>query len=151
VYHKPPILASVLDGKNSRISNTRRNLFRSLTSWKYKLPDQLTTITDYFHEIDALELINRRTYIPGGERVENSAEHSWHLAMACWSISKSFQLDLSEEKLLKLALMHDLGEIDAGDTFLYSGERNAPHTAERKCVKRLENHGGNAISNLSEL
>ncbi|MCL0065342.1 HD domain-containing protein [Dehalococcoidia bacterium] len=113
--------------------------------------NQLTTITDYFLELDALKLINRRTYINGGERVENSAEHSWHLAMACWSISKSFQLDLSEEKLIKLALVHDLAEIDAGDTFLYSSERNAAHTAERRCVKRLENHEGNAISNLSEL
>jgi len=115
------------------------------------LPSQLTMITDYFLELDALKSINRRTYINGGERIENSAEHSWHLAMACWSLSKSLQLDLSEEKLLKLALVHDLGEIDAGDTFLYSSERNAALTAERKCVKRLENHEGNAISNLSEL
>lgn len=115
------------------------------------MSNQLTNITDYFLELDALKLINRRTYINGGERVENSAEHSWHLAMACWSISRSLQLDLSEEKLLKLALVHDLGEIDAGDTFFYSSERNAAHTAERKCVERLENHEGNAISNLSEL
>jgi putative hydrolase of HD superfamily len=115
------------------------------------LSNQLTNITDYFLELDALKLINRRTYISGGERVENSAEHSWHLAMACWSISKSLQLDLSEEKLLKLALVHDLGEIDAGDTFLYSSKRNAAHVAERRCVERLENHEGNAISNLSQL
>jgi putative hydrolase of HD superfamily len=115
------------------------------------LSDQLTNITDYFLELDALKLINRRTYINGGERVENSAEHSWHLAMACWSISRSLRLDLSEEKLLKLALVHDLGEIDAGDTFLYSSERNSAHTAERKCVERLENHQGNGVSNLSEL
>ena len=115
------------------------------------MSDQLTNIIDYFLELDALKLINRRTYINGGERVENSAEHSWHLAMACWSISRSLRLDLSEEKLLKLALVHDLGEIDAGDTFLYSSERNSAHTAERKCVERLENHQGNGVSNLSEL
>jgi putative hydrolase of HD superfamily len=71
--------------------------------------------------------------------------------MACWSISRSLQIDLSEEKLLKLALIHDLGEIDAGDTFLYSSERNSAHTAERKCVRRLQGHEGNAITNLSEL
>jgi len=113
--------------------------------------DKLTAITDFFLELDALKLISRRAYIGGGDRVENSAEHSWHLAMACWSISRSFGIALSEEKLLKLALVHDLGEIDAGDTFLYSIDRNNAHEAERECVKRLENHHGNAISDLSEL
>jgi len=115
------------------------------------LSTELTAITEYLLELDALKLVNRRTYIDGGVRVENSAEHSWHLAMACWSISRSFEIKLSEEKLLKLALVHDLGEIDAGDTFLYSSDRNTAHIAERECVKRLENHNGNAISDLSEL
>ncbi len=115
------------------------------------MSDELANITDYFIELDALKLIDRCTYINGGVRVENSAEHSWHLAMACWSISRSFGIELSEEKLLKLALVHDLGEIDAGDTFLYSNERSNAHEAERECVKRIENHDGNAISDLSEL
>lgn len=113
--------------------------------------DDLSAITDYFLELDALKLVDRRTYIDGGARVENSAEHSWHLAMACWSISRSLRIELSEEKLLKLALVHDLGEIDAGDTFLYSNERGNAHEAERECVKRLANHNGNAIDDLSAL
>jgi len=113
--------------------------------------NELSTITDFFLELDSLKLINRRTYIDGGVRVENSAEHSWHLAMACWSISRSLGIELSEEKLLKLALVHDLGEIDAGDTFLYSSNRNNAHESERACVKRLESHQGNAIPDLSEL
>ena len=113
--------------------------------------NNIGVVTEFFLELDALKLINRRTYIDGGVRVENSAEHSWHLAMACWSIARSLEIDLSEEKLLKLALVHDLGEIDAGDTFLYSKDRNTAHAAERECVKRLENHRGNAIPNLSEL
>lgn len=115
------------------------------------MSNDLTEITEYFLELDALKLINRRTYIDGGVRVENSAEHSWHLAMACWSISRSFNLDVSEEKLLKLALVHDLGEIDAGDTFLYATDRSSAHNAERECVKRLEGHRGNAVTDLSEL
>ncbi len=111
----------------------------------------MTHITDYLLELDALKLINRRSYINGSSRIENSAEHSWHLAMACWSISRSFKLDISQEKLLKLALIHDLGEIDEGDTFLYSDKRDDAHTSERVCVKRLENHKGNAIDDLSKL
>lgn len=112
------------------------------------MSNEIDAITDYFLELDALKLINRRTYIDGGLRVENSAEHSWHLAMACWSIARSFASDVSEEKLLKLALVHDLGEIDAGDTFLYSKDRDTAHTAERECVKRLGNHSGNSVSEL---
>lgn len=111
----------------------------------------ITAITDYLLELDALKLINRRTYIERGLRKENSAEHSWHLAMACWSIARSFAIDVSEEKLIKLALVHDLGEIDAGDTFLYSKDRDQAHTAERDCVLRLEDHSGNSISELSVL
>ena len=111
----------------------------------------LDAITQYLLELDALKLVNRRTYIDGGLRVENSAEHSWHLAMACWTISRSFNLEVSEEKLLKLALIHDLGEIDAGDTFLYDVNRDSAHTAEREGVKRLESHKGNAVTELSEL
>ncbi len=115
------------------------------------MPTKLNNITQYFTELDALKLVERRTYIDGGRRLENSAEHSWHLAMACWSLSRSLNLELSEEKLLKLALVHDLGEIDAGDTFLYSKDRSTANMAERQCVKRLEQHAGNAIPDLCEL
>jgi putative hydrolases of HD superfamily len=115
------------------------------------LSDPIQAITNFFLELDTLKLINRRTYINGGERLENSAEHSWHLAMACWSLSNSLDLGLSEEKLLKLALVHDLGEIDAGDTFLYSSNRDSAHESERQCVNRIANHQGNAIPDLSAL
>lgn len=115
------------------------------------MANELDAITDYLLELDALKLVNRRTYIDGGLRVENSAEHSWHLAMACWTMARQFKLDVSEEKLLKLALIHDLGEIDAGDTFLYDTKRGDAHNAERDGVKRLEAHGGNAVTELSTL
>ena len=123
----------------------------SKSNKELNLSNDLNEITQYLLELDALKLVNRRTYIDGGLRVENSAEHSWHLAMACWTISRSFKLDISEEKLLKLALIHDLGEIDAGDTFLYDTNRTQAHTAERAGVRRLEEHRGNAIIELSEL
>lgn len=110
----------------------------------------LPAITDFLLEIDALKLVNRRTYIGGASRVENSAEHSWHLAMACWSIANSFQLAVNHEKLLKLALVHDLGEIDAGDTFLYAKERSDAHSTERKCIQRLAEHAGNGINDLTK-
>ncbi|TCK08236.1 HD domain-containing protein [Marinobacterium mangrovicola] len=113
--------------------------------------EQLADLTDFFMEIDALKSVERRSYIGGGARLENSAEHSWHLAMACWTLARRFDLPVSEEKLIKLALVHDLGEIDAGDTFLYAKERSDAHQQERRCVARLAAHDGNNIDELNEL
>lgn len=108
-------------------------------------------LIEYFLELDALKLVNRRSYVGGGVRLENSAEHSWHLAMACWALARHFKVQLSEEKLLKLALIHDLGEVDAGDTFLYSQARATADRAERECIQRFRNHPGNPVVELAEL
>ncbi|WP_041758067.1 HD domain-containing protein [Psychrobacter arcticus] len=108
-------------------------------------------VTHFLLELDALKRVNRRSYVTGANRLENSAEHSWHLAMACWSIAELFELDVNQEKLLKMALVHDLGEIDAGDTFLYADTRGDAHLEERAGIARLQGERGNGISNLNEI
>lgn len=112
---------------------------------------RISTISDFILQLDALKSVDRRTYISGGERVENSAEHSWHLAMACWAFVELLEDDYDIEKILKLALIHDLGEIGAGDTFLYSANRSNAHLKERESIKTLSSHPGNPISNIPEL
>jgi putative hydrolase of HD superfamily len=102
-------------------------------------------------QLDALKSVNRRTYINGGERVENSAEHSWHLAMACWAFAEMLKDEYDVPKLIKLALLHDLGEIGAGDTFLYSSKRGTAHVKERESVKQIASHPGNPIGDIVEL
>lgn len=114
-------------------------------------PLNMTDITEFLLELDALKRVNRRSYVPQTTRLENSAEHSWHLAMACWSIAELFELEVNHEKLLKLALVHDLGEIDAGDTFLYDSSRSEAHIEEREGIVRLQAHRGNGIDNLLEV
>lgn len=101
--------------------------------------------------LDALKSVNRRAYINGGERLENSAEHSWHLAMACWAFAELLQDDYDVPKLIKLALLHDVGEIDAGDTFLYSSNRSNAHIGERDGVKKIASHPGNSIGDIVDL
>lgn len=108
-------------------------------------------ISHFLLELDALKHVQRRNYVTGGARRENSAEHSWHLAMACWSIAEYFKLPLNHERLLKMALVHDLGEIDAGDTYLYDTQRGDAHHAEREGIARLQDERGNGIENLSEI
>ena len=115
------------------------------------MTDRILAISDFILQLDALKSVNRRTYINGGERVENSAEHSWHLAMACWAFAALLQDDYDVPKLVKLALLHDLGEIGAGDTFLYSDNRDNAHINERESVKQIAAHPGNPIKDIVEL
>jgi len=115
------------------------------------LTDRISAISDFMLQLDALKSVNRRTYINGGERVENSAEHSWHLAMSCWAFAELLKDDYDVLKLIKLALLHDIGEIGAGDTFLYSNNRNDAHIKERESVKQISSHSGNPIGNIIEL
>ena len=114
------------------------------------VPDQLDNISEFLLELDRLKSVDRKTYINGGERVENSAEHSWHLAIACWAFAEFLEDDFDLLKLIQLALVHDLGEIDAGDAFLYGAARGSAHIEERVCVRRLASYPGNSISNLVE-
>ena len=111
----------------------------------------INDVTNFLLELDALKRVNRRSYVTGTTRLENSAEHSWHLAMACWSIAELFKLDVNHERLLKMALIHDLGEVDAGDTFLFANSRGDAHVEEREGIARLQNEPGNGIKNLSEI
>ena len=112
---------------------------------------EIDDVTHFLLELDALKRVNRRSYVTETTRLENSAEHSWHLAMACWSIAELFELDVNHENLLKMALVHDLGEIDAGDTFLYADTRRDAHLEEREGIARLQRECGNGIADLSEI
>lgn len=127
--------------------NTSKSLSNSILAANIDIDD----VTHFLLELDALKRVNRRSYVTNTSRRENSAEHSWHLAMACWSIAEMFELDVNHEKLLKMALVHDLGEIDAGDTFLFASSRSEAHVEEREGIARLQAEPGNGIVNLCEI
>ena len=127
------------------------NTTMSLTNPKSAANIDIDDVTHFLLELDALKSINRRSYVTQTTRRENSAEHSWHLAMACWSIAEAFELDVNHERLLKMALVHDLGEIDAGDTFLFANSRSDAHVEERAGIARLQAERGNGITALSEV
>ena len=112
---------------------------------------KITDITDFLLQLDTLKTVERRSYINGGHRLENSAEHSWHLAMACWAFAEYLSEDYDIPKLIQLALIHDLGEIGAGDTMLYDENRDSAHVEERKYIEQITAHPGNPIHNLMVL
>jgi putative hydrolase of HD superfamily len=73
----------------------------------------------FLMEIDRLKQVERQTAIVGGSRRENTAEHSWHLAMYALILREWSNDEVDMAHVLELCLVHDIVEIDAGDTFAY--------------------------------
>jgi putative hydrolase of HD superfamily len=70
-------------------------------------------------EIDKLKTVRRRTYVIDEARNENTAEHSWHIAVMAMILAEYANAKIDVSKVVKMALVHDIVEIDAGDTFMY--------------------------------
>lgn len=80
-----------------------------------RLSQQITFIM----ELDKLKNILRRSYVTHADRRENSAEHSWHIALAALTLAEYTNTPVEIGHVIKLLLVHDIVEIDAGDTFVY--------------------------------
>lgn len=70
-------------------------------------------------ELDKEKFIGRQTYLSGAVRKENDAEHAWHMAVMAILLSEYANEEIDLLKTLKMILMHDVVEIDAGDTYAY--------------------------------
>jgi putative hydrolases of HD superfamily len=71
-------------------------------------------------EIDQLKTVIRQNLIADGSRQENTAEHSWHLALCATILAEHANEAVDVSKVVQMLLIHDLVEIDAGDTFVYA-------------------------------
>jgi putative hydrolases of HD superfamily len=87
------------------------------------VPARLEQQIRFILEMDKLKSVFRQTWLVDGSRRENDAEHSWHLALMTMILAEHFP-DLDVLKAMKMALVHDLVEIDAGDTYAYDQEAN---------------------------
>ncbi len=81
---------------------------------------------DFCREIDKEKFIGRQTYLTGGERKENDAEHAWHMALMAVILSEYANEEIDVLRTVTMLLIHDLVEIDAGDTYAYdaAGQRD---------------------------
>jgi putative hydrolase of HD superfamily len=99
-----------------------------------RLPAQIRFIL----EIDKLKSILRRTWVLDRSRRENSAEHSWHLAVMAVLLVEYGPPGLDLTRVIKMVLIHDLVEIDAGDTFCYDQSALVnQNDRERRAADRL--------------
>lgn len=100
--------------------------------------NELHQLFDFFREIDKEKLIIRQTYITGAKRLEDDAEHAWHMAVMTVLLAKYSNEPIDVLKTVKMLLIHDLVEIDAGDTYAYSGvSKETQHGKEEKGAHRI--------------
>lgn len=90
----------------------------------------------FIKEIDKIKYIRRRTKLFNSDRCENDAEHSWHLAMMALVLGGYANADVDLFKVVKMVLIHDIVEIDAGDTFIYDQNKNHENTDEELASAR---------------
>lgn len=92
---------------------------------------------EFLCAIDDLKRVRRQTTLLDGSRPENSAEHSWHLALYALVLAE-YGGDLDAGRVLAMVLVHDIVEIDAGDTFIYDEAGQATkQDRERQAADRL--------------
>jgi putative hydrolase of HD superfamily len=87
------------------------------------MQETLSSVVTFLNEIERLKLVSRKSYVSDLSRHENSAEHSWHLAIGLLTVAHELNLQLDLHRALVMALIHDLCEIDAGDTPLFGPDR----------------------------
>ena len=97
----------------------------------------MDTIYNFLMELDKLKSVARRSYISDFSRNENSAEHSWHLALAILTFKDEFDINIDMNKTIKMALVHDICEIGAGDISVYDPKRSEKEAEERKYINQL--------------
>ena len=92
----------------------------------------------FFQEIDKEKEIFRQTYLADASRKENDAEHAWHMAIMTVLLSEYANEEIDVLKTVTILLIHDIVEIDAGDTYAYDPEgKKTQKERERKAADRI--------------
>ena len=94
--------------------------------------EDLEKVIAFIIEIEKLKDISRKTKPIGLDRFENSAEHSWHVCISALMLKETANETINIDRVIRMLLIHDLGEIDAGDTIVYAKENNALKAKEEK-------------------
>jgi putative hydrolase of HD superfamily len=104
----------------------------------YLPKDDLESCFEFILELEKLKSIRRRTKPIGLDRYENSAEHSWQVTLLALILAKFSNEKIDVERVIKMLLVHEFGEIDANDTFFFdSAGRADAKEKEAEGVKRV--------------
>ena len=99
---------------------------------------KLDQLFDFCREIDKEKFIGRQTYLTDADRKENDAEHAWHMAIMTLLLSEYSNEKIDVLHTISMLLIHDLVEIDAGDTYAYDEEsKKTQADRERRAADRI--------------
>jgi putative hydrolase of HD superfamily len=115
------------------------------------MTDRIAALAAFLTDVERLKLVKRKAYVSDLSRRENSAEHSWHLGVGLMAIAQELGLKIDLHKALLMALIHDLCEVDAGDTPAFGPQRPDQHEAELRCIRRLAAYDLKFAPSLQEL
>lgn len=102
------------------------------------MDERLKKQTDFILETDKMKEISRQTLLADGSRAENDAEHSFHLALMAYLLAEYSEEKIDKAKAMAMVLVHDIIEIDAGDTYAYDAAGNATkRERELKAAERI--------------
>lgn len=102
------------------------------------MDDRLRKKLDFILELDKMKNLYRQTYVLHEDRKENDAEHSWHLAILAFMLAEYSKEPVDVLHVMKMVLLHDVVEIDAGDTYCYDSEGyKSKAEREEKAAQRI--------------
>lgn len=100
--------------------------------------ERLQKQMDFIVEVDKVKQIIRQTYLADGSRKEDDGEHSWHLALMAVLLKEYSNEEVDLSKVVPMVLIHDLVEIDAGDTYAYDEDgAKTKEARETKAADRI--------------
>ena len=99
------------------------------------MEDRLKKQLDFSLEIDKEKNIFRQTHLSGHGRNENDAEHAWHMALMAYLLREWANEEVDIARVMILCLIHDIVEIDAGDTYAYDEEGMKTQKAREEAAK----------------
>jgi putative hydrolases of HD superfamily len=99
--------------------------------------NSIEKVLSFIVEIEKLKNVHRKTRPVGLDRYENSAEHSWHVCLSALMLKDYANDEINIDRVIKMLLIHDLGEIDAGDTIIYESETQEVKDKEAAGLKRI--------------
>jgi putative hydrolase of HD superfamily len=105
------------------------------------IQERLHKQMSFIREIEKLKVVYRQNGTMGNKRQENSAEHSWHIAMMALVLQEYFPHKIDVFRVVKMLLLHDIVEVYAGDTFLYDDKK-------RLDAKKIEKEAAKKIFSL---
>ena len=97
----------------------------------------MSALLDFVLTLDRLKNVERRNSVAGAARFENTAEHSWHAATMALVLREACAFPVDAHRASRMLLLHDVPEIECGDTFLYDAARADASQFEALALDKL--------------